>query len=143
MLDLQLIRVGSPGLDLNYLLFNSVNGTLRKKFLNHFLSIYHSSFSKIFIGKDEFPLLTCEEIIKEYRKKNKFGLLMAMMAIPIMLVEDDEAINFAEVNEDNMDEFNKKQKEKNIKQMVNNPYVRPRYLDMIDEMVQSGVLKKN
>ena len=137
LLDLQSTTVGSPGLDLNYLLLNSVDGVLRRKSLNNFLSIYYSSFSIIFIINDKSPPYSCEDIKKEYRNKNKYGLLMSMMAIPLMYAEEDDAIDFSKITDETFDMANRVQQENSFK----NPNIKLRFLDVIDEMVHNGVLK--
>ena len=139
LLDFQLITVGSPGLDLNYLLLNSVDGTLRRKSLNEFLKTYHSSFSDIFTANNKNSPYTCDEIIKEYKNKNRYGLLMSLMAIPMMYAEEDEAIDFSKLTDETFDEANRIQQENSLK----NPNIKLRFLDVIDEMIQNGVLSRN
>ncbi|XP_064120747.1 uncharacterized protein LOC135225343 [Macrobrachium nipponense] len=90
LLDLQLCREASAASDLNYLLCTSVNGDVRKPNLRHFLSLYHSTYKEVLEGGDMPMHFTIEELVEEYRDKNKFGLLFALVIIPMMLTEPEE-----------------------------------------------------
>ena len=140
LLDLQITRVASPALDINYMIYSSVIGQHRRDFLPVLLAAYESSFNNVIACGNQKPLYNFDQLKKEFYKRNKFGLLMGLMLIPMMVATTEEVIDFNSVTDEEMEEFVNEQKEKNAKAMKTNPLLRPRLLDMIDEMVERGVV---
>ena len=125
-----------------YLLFNSVAGPLRKNYTDIFLTTYYSTFNNVLAGVDKKPTHTFEQLQSEYLDKHDFGMMMALMAIPIMLADPANAPDFATVEENKLEEFMNDQRERGKKQMKEDPALRPRYLDLIDELVEKKIIRK-
>ena len=133
-------RICSPTVDLNYLLYSSMEGPTRTKFIDVLLSTYYSSFNTVLAGKDMTPIFTFEQLKTEYKNKHGFGLMLGLQLIPFMLVDQSEATDF---NVENIEEFMAEQKVSGKRQMQTNPLFKPTLLYMIDEMLEKGVLKRN
>ena len=88
-----------------------------------------------------FPPFSREELAIEYKSKNKFGFLMAIMHLPFSLAEGDETVDLSEVNPDDYDEFNANQIKKCKQQMINNTCFRQRIVDILNYVIINDVLK--
>lgn len=140
LVDLQICRKASPATDLNYLMYTSLNGDDRRENLDYILNAYYSSFSQVLCDGKEHPPYTAEELKREYRAKHLFGLLMAIMVVPIVVSEASEVMDLDNVKTDDVEEFMKEQRERMLKQLDSNPLLRPRLLSVFDEMVEYGVI---
>ncbi|KAA0200291.1 EcKinase 4 [Hyalella azteca] len=140
LLDLQINRHASLALDLNYFLYTSLNGDTRKKGLTSYLTSYYDSFKEVFRAADKPMKFTLEELNKEFRNKNLFGLLMGLMVIPIVVMESTDVTDMSDVREDNMKEKMEEQQQKILDMVDTSPVLRPRLLDMFDEMVEHGTI---
>ncbi|XP_064121415.1 uncharacterized protein LOC135225818 isoform X6 [Macrobrachium nipponense] len=137
LLDLQLCREASVASDLNYLLCTSVNGDVRKPNLRHFLSLYHSTYKEVLEGGDMPMHFTIEELVEEYRDKNKFGLLFALVIIPMMLTEPEEVPEMSDTDiETLMNDFRAIALDK----LKTNPLFKPRFLSIFDEFMETGLI---
>ncbi|KAA0200290.1 EcKinase 7 [Hyalella azteca] len=140
LLDLQINRHASLALDLNYFLFTSLNGDTRKKGLTAFLTSYYDSFKEVFSAADKPMKFTFEELVAEYRKKHLFGLMIALMALPIIVMESANAPDFQDMSEDNIAEKMEEQQRKILDMVETSPALRPRLLSLFDELVELGVI---
>ncbi|KAG0720160.1 hypothetical protein GWK47_006935 [Chionoecetes opilio] len=139
LIDLQICRKASPATDLNYLMYSSLNGSVRRENLQAFLKTYHDAYAEVLSEFGKPMPFTLEELKKEYHNQNLFGLLMSLMVIPFVVAESNEVIDFEEMTGD-MDADVKRMQDKMIEQAETNPLLRPRLLATFDEMLEYGVI---
>ncbi|XP_066937091.1 uncharacterized protein [Macrobrachium rosenbergii] len=137
LVDLQACREASIGCDLNYFLYTSVTGDVRKPNLDHFMSLYYSAYKRVLEGGNMPMHFTEEEIAEEFRSKNTFGLLFAVMIIPAILTEPEETPEFSDTDlETLMQDF----RVLAMKKLKTNPLCKPRFLAVFDELMESGLI---
>ncbi|KAK3863019.1 hypothetical protein Pcinc_031168 [Petrolisthes cinctipes] len=143
LVDLQIMRRVSLGIDLTYFLYGSFNGPDRQNNLKDFLDMYYSSFSSVLEAGDYPVPFTRQELEQEFRNKMKYGCLVGMFLVPIVLAEEEDTTDFINLTEDNIEEYNRDRKEM-MENMVGRKdgLVRPRLLDMFDEMIEAGIIPK-
>ena len=137
LVDNQINRVASPGLDLSYLLYSSVNGPLRRKFLDIFLSTYQTSYSNVLAGLGELPGYSFSQLKEEYVKKLGFGMTIGLAFGSTNLAEGDEVFD---IMEEDIDKAMSSFQENNKKLMNKNPLMKPRFLDIVNEMVDYKII---
>lgn len=143
LVDLQIIRRAPLGVDLTYFFYGSFNGPDRQRNFEDYLDMYYESFCSVLRAGD-FPMpFTRQELLEEFRDKMPFGCLAGMFLVPIVLAEEGETPDFIGITEDNVDEYNRG-REKTLQTMMDRKggLVRPRLLDMFDEMIEAGVIPK-
>ncbi|XP_071533071.1 uncharacterized protein [Panulirus ornatus] len=141
LIDLQVMRKTTPVVDLNYFLYSSFNGPVRKLNFEEFLKTYHTSFSSVLKAGEAPVPFTLEELHKEFRQHKIFGCLSGMVLLPIVLSEAADVMDFDEMTDDNIEEINKER----LKKVVNmsqkeDDLLKPRFLDMFDDMIEAGVI---
>lgn len=92
LLDWQITRYASPVCDLTYYLFCCTHKKLRDDHYEEFLQIYHKSLSTLLrkLGSDPEKLFPYDKLKSELKRVGKFGLLMAIMLLHIMVTSSDE-----------------------------------------------------
>lgn len=141
LLDLQINRSSSLALDLNYLFFSSLTGDVRKQELMSFISSYHVALESILkSGKTEF-CLSIDDIYTEYRKKNLFGLIMSLVVLPLVVMESTKVFEYKDITDSNLGERIAEHRARIIDMLDTSPSLRPRLLDMFDEMIEHGVIE--
>ncbi|XP_071533300.1 uncharacterized kinase-like protein D1044.1 isoform X2 [Panulirus ornatus] len=143
LVDLQVMRKSAPAVDLNYFLYTSFNGPERKLNLEEFLKTYYTSFSSVLEAGHEPVPFTLQELKHDFRRNMKFGCIAGMLAIPFVLSEAADVISMEDITEDNLEEITKDR----VKTIVNmsqreDGLLKPRLLDMIDEMLEAGVIRR-
>ncbi|XP_047492827.1 uncharacterized protein LOC125041686 [Penaeus chinensis] len=141
LVDLQVVRKVSPALDLNYFLYSSFNGPVRKQNLEEFLKVYHDAFCHVMsTGGFEQPF-SVDQLRDEFRDKMLFGCLSGMMLIPIVLSEDEDVVDFDVKSDEDMEKF-KKDRQKVLLDMSQREdgMLKPRLFDMLDEMIEFGII---
>ncbi|XP_068230091.1 uncharacterized protein [Palaemon carinicauda] len=137
LVDLQVCREASIACDLNYFLYTSLTGDVRKPNLDRFLSLYHSTYERVLEGTDTPMPFTEEDVWEEFRSKNKLGLLFAMVIVPAILMEPEEAPDFSDTDlETLMADFRALALEK----LKSNPLCKPRFLAVFDELMEVGLI---
>ncbi|XP_045603808.1 uncharacterized protein [Procambarus clarkii] len=139
LLDFQICRKASPATDLNYFMYTSFNGDDRKDNLDVFINTYFDSVKKVMEAGGAGVGFTVQELRQEYHKKNLFGLIMAMMVVPLVVSEGADVMDLDSPIED-MDKFMKEHQEKVSQELDNNPLLRPRLLAIFDDMVEYGII---
>ncbi|XP_045114731.1 uncharacterized protein LOC123506581 [Portunus trituberculatus] len=140
LLDLQLSGCSSPCTDLNYLLFTSVTGEVRKPELNNFLSTYYDSFCSVLeAGSHEVPF-TRAELQEDFKKRNVHGAIFAMVLLPFVIMEPDSVMDLENGTDEDIDNMIEEMNEKSKIQWESNSLLRPRFLAMFDELMESGVI---
>ncbi|KAK8725671.1 hypothetical protein OTU49_010682, partial [Cherax quadricarinatus] len=140
LLDLQVVRKCSPTTDLNYLLFTSLTGEVRKPNLDTFLDTYYSSFLSVMESADMDMPFTDTFIKQEFQRKNVFGALFAMMLVPIVLFEPEDVPDFSSGTDENIDEFMNNFRTKGLEMLDTNPHFKSRYLSIFDELMELGLI---
>ena len=140
MVDLQLTRVGSPALDLNYMLFCSLNGDVRRAELSNFFVKYYATFASVMAASGVAMKFTLDQLKKEFVNKNKFGLLMGMMLIPYVLLDSANTIHLDDFVPEDVENMMEEYQEFILNQVLKNPLLGPRFLDLFDDMEKAGVI---
>ena len=146
MLDFQITRVGSPSLDINYLLFLSLNGDVRQEYLTEFLSNYYASFASTLSQAKVLVPFSLNELTKDYHSKNLFGLLNAIGTIPTILTDFEDNpnmsidLNVKPESEAEIQKLMAEYKVKTIQFAKTNPLIKPRFLSMFDELKEQGFM---
>ena len=139
LLDLQVVRMGSPALDLNYMLYCSLTGDVRKAELENFFVQYYATFASVLAGGGVPMKFTLPQLKKEFFSKNLYGLLFTQMLIPAVIIDQEEVPDmekFGENIEEGMEQY-KKMMERVIQ---TNPLLKPRMFSVFDEMMESGCI---
>ncbi|XP_066937094.1 uncharacterized protein [Macrobrachium rosenbergii] len=137
LLDLQMCCEASVASDLNYLLFTSVDGDVRKPNLRRFMSLYYSTYKEVLEGGDMPMHFTIEELMEEFRDKHKYGLIFAMAIVPMMLTEPEEVPDMSGADfETLMNDF----RDISLEKLKTNPLCKPRFLSIFDEFMETGVI---
>lgn len=112
LLDFQLCRSGSVVSDLSYLLYSGVTKDIHDN-LDHYLKIYHDSFSDTLRSYklDPSKIFTFEDLKKEWKEHCTYGFLLATLLWGNKLSKSYEKRNLVEMEENN--EF-EKLKDKNF-----------------------------
>ncbi|XP_066937084.1 uncharacterized protein [Macrobrachium rosenbergii] len=137
LVDLQIGREASFAYDLNYFLYTSLTGDVRGPNIENFLTIYFSSYKEVLKGADMPMYFDKEELVKEFRSKNKLGLLFSMGIIPALLAEPEEAPEF--IDQD-IEKFMLEMKRVAFSLLKTNPLCKPRFLSIFDEFLESGLI---
>ncbi|XP_070495614.1 uncharacterized protein [Chironomus tepperi] len=101
ILDFQIIRYASPVCDLMYYIFCCTTKSLRDKHYQEFLNVYYdelcSFISRLGSNPEKlFPRQTFEKHLKEF---GKFGLIMAMIVLPIFTSDASDIPDMDELAE--------------------------------------------
>lgn len=137
LLDLQLCREASLATDLNYFLYTSVTGDIRTPNIDDFMSIYHSSYKKVLDGADLPMSFTEEDLMQEFRDKNKVGLMFGLMILPAVLMEPEEIPNFSDKD---IGTVMREARENAMDKLNTNSLFKPRFLSMFDEFLETGLI---
>jgi hypothetical protein len=89
LLDFQLIRYGSLANDVAYFIFTSTNEELRDEHYENLLQIYHKSLCDFItrLGSDGENLFKYNDFKKQMKKFGRYGLLMSVMVVPIIVAQ--------------------------------------------------------
>jgi len=143
ILDLQVTRVGSPALDLNYMLYCSFNGEIRQENLDNFFSQYYSSFASTLTEAGRCVPFTLGELKQDFSEKNFFGLMMGMILIPVVLIDPKDAPSFDDYKEDEIEDAMAKFSAKLLEVTLRSPLLKSRLLSMFDEMKVLGLFDED
>lgn len=143
LVDLQITRVASPALDLNYMLYCSMSGDIRKNNLENFFAHYYSSFASVMAAARKPSIFTLEQFKEEFYSKNLFGLMMGMMLIPIVLMDSEDAPSFDDFEGEDIVEVMEQFQNAVMEVTLRSPLLTPRFLSMFDEMKVNGLFDKS
>ena len=120
-------------------MYTSLNGKERKPNLENFLNIYYTSFKSVLqLGDHEFPF-TEAQLKEEYHNKNLFGFCMAVMLMPLVL-QEEKYLDLDACTDDNLDQIMDEHRNNVLGMLEKNSLIRPRFLDMYDEMIEYGAI---
>ena len=92
LIDFQIVGYVSPALDLAYFLAASTTGELRRKYLPHILTMYHTIFVSTVERLGVSVDFSYEDLLDDFRKARLHGLNFAIGALPSILAENTEDI---------------------------------------------------
>lgn len=140
MLDVQLNAYSSPAIDLNYMLYTSTVGDVRQPNLQEFLATYHSAFCSVLEAGNMVPPFTQAELVQEFKDKNVYGGIYAMVLLPFLIVESEDALDMSDKTDDDLDDMMEESKMKVRELIDKNPLMRPRFLSVFDDLIDSEVI---
>ncbi|XP_063889369.1 uncharacterized protein LOC135116089 [Scylla paramamosain] len=140
LLDMQLTDHSVPAADLNYLLYTSMAGDVRKPNIEAFLGSYYTTFKDIMEAGGQTVPFTQAQLLKDFRDRNLAGSLFAIMFVPVMLSETEGAVDSSKDDEEDLEETLRKTREKSLEMLDTNPLVKSRFLSVFDEMMELGII---
>lgn len=141
LLDHQLSSYSSVTLDLNFLMYISVTGKVRQPNLEAFLSTYYNALYEVMKEGSLEPPFTREQLFQEFRERSQAGGVFAMIFLPAVNVEPENALDLIIDNEDNVEEIIEDSKVKSIESHINDPVTCNRFLSVFDDMMEAGVIQ--
>lgn len=135
-LDLQLCRVGSVALDLQYFLNLNAVDEVRRPHLTSLLATYHSTLTEVMKAGGVAPPFTLEQLHQEYLEKGFYGLLLSVMYIPNMVKSPKDATDVLDSGEQRQ----KREKEVLMGMVDDNPLLRSRLFSIINEWTEYGLI---
>ncbi|XP_017785243.1 PREDICTED: uncharacterized protein LOC108568578 [Nicrophorus vespilloides] len=138
LLDFQLVRKGSPVLDLSNFFYAGAPKHLLNK-LDHYLKYYHSVLSKQLkmFGIEVEHFITFEELKNDWKIYSKFGYLKAILLIKGSLREPDEIIDNADLSANS----NMSLSETFCLEFKNQEQINERLKDLTDHMLENGLIR--
>ena len=140
-MDFQVSRVGSPALDLNYMLYCSLTGDVRRAELENMFSKYYATFASILAGGSLPMRFTLAQLKQDFYDKYKFGLIFAQICIPLIIMDASktpDVVGLIGDKEGKVSEWHN-----TVKDMIeNNPLLKPRMLAVYDDMLDAGLIPK-
>lgn len=102
LIDFQLIRRGSPVIDLSYCIYAGGSKTIFDD-LEYFLEIYYASLSKTLkeYSLDSEKLYTFDTLKSEWKDHCVYGMVMAMYLWSVKLIDEAEVKDIKEFHEIN------------------------------------------
>nr|XP_045586390.1 uncharacterized protein LOC123748243 [Procambarus clarkii] len=136
LLDLQVNRVASPATDLNFFLYTSLHGDIRKANWRDFLSSYYDTFQDVMeAGGIDMPF-TLEELHQEVRDKMDYGLLFGPMSVTIQLGKAEDSPDIINMKEEDFPKMFEKGRQNTIRMMEKNQIFRSRFLAIFVDLIQ-------
>ncbi|XP_042872424.1 uncharacterized protein LOC122253424 [Penaeus japonicus] len=137
LLDLQATRVASLGTDLSYLLLTSLEGSLMSSSEQDFLMAYYKSFSDVTKAAGQLVPFSFEDLRKEFRSKHPYGFVFSLIIIPFIVMNSSDIPEAEEfLSGKNEEGF----KQKMIDALESNPFLRPRFLSVLDYAIEAGIV---
>ncbi|ROT72735.1 hypothetical protein C7M84_008850 [Penaeus vannamei] len=147
LVDLQLNHRVSFGNDLNYFLYTSLAGDVRRPNLDALLETYRGHFNTVMeAGAGGKGCLSKVEVQKEFRSKNIIGAIFGMLTVNFVLLDPASLEKYAENDtkqgegEKDLNKDFEKLKEYFLAMIDTNPLIRPRLLAMFDEFKEFGLI---
>lgn len=139
LLDLQVTRVASPAIDLNQMIYPNLDSSLRRGHLSNFLASYYATFSSVLAGTGVPMGFTLPELKKEFASKQMYGLIFAIMVVPTTLCDPKNLPETEDFFKGNKEGVLDSRREMVNKFLLGSPSLRPRLLDLFDDMKEYGV----
>ncbi|XP_045114530.1 uncharacterized protein LOC123506480 isoform X1 [Portunus trituberculatus] len=140
LLDLQLANYSAPAADLNYLLYTSMSGDVRKPNIEAFLGFYYTTFKDVMEAGGKTVPFTQQQLLKDFREKNVTGTIFAILSAPVMFLDAEDTVDSSkECTEDLVETF-REAREKSWEILDKDPHLKSRYLSVFDEMMELGIV---
>lgn len=144
LVDLQLCRRESFAVDLNYFLYTSLTGDVRKPNLDALLDTYRGHFNGVVEagGAGGEGRLSEVEVVQEFRRLNILGAIFNMMIIGALLMEPGDVPEFVASGDgaDDLERVLADCRAKSLEMVDTNPLMRPRFLSVFDELTEAGLI---
>jgi len=121
LIDMQIMRVANPSIDLAYLLYSSSNNEARKEKLTEWLHIYHDALI------DDLKALgysgaeySFEELEKDIDHARLFGVIMGLMHCQVLQVTSKDDLDMDGMTEENITEVMEKAEQKFVENAAKN-----------------------
>lgn len=101
LLDWQICRYASPVLDLMYFIFTASTKAFRDQHYEALLDVYHQSLSGFLrrLGSDPEKLFPRKALDEQLQTFGRFGLLMAVMLLPVITTKSEDVPDLEEMAE--------------------------------------------
>lgn len=101
LLDWQITRCASPGIDIVYYLMTSTNKQIRERYFD-LLGVYYDSLSNLMrkLGSDPNEWFTLEDLIDQLKIVGKFGVMIASFSLQIMVSDSKNIIDMDGITKD-------------------------------------------
>ncbi|KAJ8957797.1 hypothetical protein NQ314_006472 [Rhamnusium bicolor] len=101
ILDWQMCYLRSPVFDISYL-FYATSSRLELEKFDELLKFYYNSFSNFLkeLGSNAEEIFPYSSLKEHWRKYSLFGLIIVIMAFPMVLCDKEEVISFENLQED-------------------------------------------
>lgn len=141
LLDLQLVRYGTATSELQNLLYTSTVGNVRKPNLQAFLNCYHETYSDIMQAAGRCAPFSTEQLLKDFKDKIILGGVFGVMLLPVVMIQGDgTTVDSSKDSGESMEEKMAMARERALATLDTNPLLRPRFLSIIDEMMEGGII---
>ncbi|XP_045114525.1 uncharacterized protein LOC123506478 [Portunus trituberculatus] len=138
LLDLQMTYLSVPAADLNYLLYSSMTGDVRKPNIEAFLGSYYTTFKDVMEAGGKTVPFTQTQLFKDFRDRNVAGLLFAIIFLPVMVFETEE-VESSKDNGEDVEDYLRKTRDKAMEMLDTNPIVKSRFMSLFDEIMELGI----
>ena len=125
--------------DLNYMMYTSMNGDVRQENIDNYFDTYYANFASILAANNQVMKFTLPMVREEFSKKNIFGLVMATALVPMVLMDSEDTPDMDTMKEEDTERIMAEHKEKIMNLVQENPLLTSRFLSMFDEMKQQGL----
>ncbi|XP_058443604.1 uncharacterized protein LOC131425602 isoform X2 [Malaya genurostris] len=142
LLDWQICRYSSPVLDLMYFIFSSSNKAFRDQHYQSLIDLYHRSLSDFLrrLGSDPERLFPREALDQQLKQFGRFGLLMAVMILPVITTKSEDVPDLEEMAEKLENGVNIADEVNNFRSEDTEATYRQRMSDCCRDMVQFGYI---
>jgi len=138
LLDLQMPSEACVVNDLEYVVYASTDAELRKNHLDSLLELYHDEFNRHCkkLKVETLPGFTVGELKFRFERAKLLGFFMASMGLPIMLKEEEKAVNLEDIdaNADIGEIFT------NMTSSGDNSVFRRRLLEVTRDLYEQGII---
>jgi len=141
LIDMQIMRVANPSVDLVYLLYSSSNNEARKDHLNKWLKVYHDTLIEDLqaLGYPE-SVYPFEELKKDIDHACLFGIILGLMHCQVLQVTSKEDFDMDKLTEDNMTEMMEKMEKDFVAKAVKNDGLCKRLMGIMLEAKEKNIL---
>ncbi|XP_058819897.1 uncharacterized protein LOC131682439 isoform X2 [Topomyia yanbarensis] len=142
LLDWQITRYASPVLDLMYFIFSASNKAFRDQHYEKLIDHYHRSLSDFLrrLGSDPERLFPRKALDQQLQRFGRFGLMMAVMILPIITTRSEDVPDLEEMAEKMENGFDISEEANNFRSEDTEANYRQRMGDCCRDMVQLGYI---
>ena len=88
------------------------------------------------------PKFSLEQMQKEFEAKSFYGLVIGSVILPTVLGKSENNVDLDSLSGEDRKKKYKEYQEKLISSIEKNPLFEPRFISIIEDMVEVGVLEK-
>ena len=128
---------------MNHFLYCSLEGKTRRDELPNFLTNYYANFASVLAGTGVPMKFSLPHLKKEFHSKNYFGFVFGLGIVPTTLLKPEDTPKASDFFKDEKRGARNAYRKKLNELTVKSPSLRPRLLDMFDEMQEYGLFEKS